>query len=90
MSVQEDTVFLVECNAKVYVLCEKEDGTEYGGVGDQVPIFIHPENPFVFYTEQYKKKLFKKSFGANWNVVFGCDFHLLVLQFNKIDKRRSH
>ena len=20
-----------------------------------------------------------KSFGANWNVVFGCDFHLLVL-----------
>ena len=57
------TVFLVEYNAKIYVLCEREDGTEYGGVGDQVPIFIHPENPFVFYTEQYKKSCSKRLLG---------------------------
>lgn len=54
-----NTVFLVEHNAKVYLLCEKEDGIKYGNVGDIVPVFIHSENPFAFYTKQYKKAVFK-------------------------------
>lgn len=55
-----NTVFLVEHNTKVYLLCETEDGTEYGDVGDIVPIFINSENPFAFYTKQYKKSSFQK------------------------------
>ena len=55
-----NTVFLVEHNAKVYLLCEKQDGTKYGNVGDIVPMFINSENPFAFYTKQYKKSSFQK------------------------------
>lgn len=54
-----NTVFLVEYNTKVYVLCERNDGTEYGEVGDTIPVFIQAENPFIFYTEQYKKSCLK-------------------------------
>lgn len=55
-----NTVFLVEYNAKVYLLCERNDGTEYGDVGDIVPIFINSENPFAFYTRQFKKSSFQE------------------------------
>ena len=55
-----NTVFLVEHNAKVYLLCEKEDGIKYGNVGDIVPVFINSENPFAFYTKQYKKSSFQE------------------------------
>lgn len=55
-----NTVFLVEHNAKVYLLCEKEDGTKYGNVGDSVSMFINSENPFAFYTKQYKKRSFQE------------------------------
>ena len=55
-----NTVFLVEYNAKAYLLCEKLDETVYGDVGDIVPIFINSENPFAFYTSQFKKSSFQK------------------------------
>lgn len=70
-----NTIFLVEYDTNIYVLCQRNDENRYGEIGDICPILIDLENPFTFCTEKYKRSSF---FNCLAFLIFLCVFAFVV------------